>query len=380
MKLNFFDWLGRKIDSARIGTISVSENSQEALKELAFFIAVSHIANAIGKCKIRVYERNKEVKDLNYYLWNVSPNENESSSQFLHKVVEKMFYEGEAIVVPIGDNLYSPDSYEVDNENPTKSNIYKNLTFGEKTMSKAFKSEDIFRFKMDDHSIKTLVDNMYCNYGTVVSQAMKSYKQTNGKKYQYKIDNYPGGTEKFNEDYKNHIQEKLKKYVDSDSAVFPTFKGTSLEPEKTEGKKDATDIVSLRKEVFEMIGQAMKVPTSIMLCNITNLKEVTEVYLTFCIDPIADMISEEITRKYFGFTGWKNGNYVKVDTSEISHADILDISNEIYNIIGSGVMNIDGVRERLGLPILNTKFSKQYYISKNFDLAENVAKGGGDNE
>ena len=84
------------------------------------------------------------------------------------------------------------------------------------------------------------------------------------------------------------------------------------------------------------------------------------------------MISEEITRKYYSFDEWKNGNYVEVDTSCINHVDILECADKVYNAVGSGVVNIDDVRNRLGLPPLESEFSKMFFVTKNYIPAEEV--------
>ena len=115
------------------------------------------------------------------------------------------------------------------------------------------------------------------------------------------------------------------------------------------------------------------------------MNEIVKVFLTFCIDPIADMLSEEITRKTSGtYEEWAKGNYVKVDTSTINHIDILDIAEKADKLISSGTCCIDEVRGIIGLQPLNTEFSKTHFITKNYDTAENRLisdeqnKGGGE--
>ena len=98
-------------------------------------------------------------------------------------------------------------------------------------------------------------------------------------------------------------------------------------------------------------------------------------FLTFCIEPIADMISEEITRKRYSFAEWKKGNYVEVDTSCINYVDIVDCADKGDKAISSGVTSIDELRPRFRLKQLDTEFSKAHFITKNYELAENMLKG-----
>jgi hypothetical protein len=138
----------------------------------------------------------------------------------------------------------------------------------------------------------------------------------------------------------------------------------------------------MRKEIFEITAQALKIPLPMMYGNITNMNEIVKVYLSICADPLADMVSEELTRKYYTFEEWAKGNFVKVDTSCINHVDILELADKVEKILGCGALNIDDVRERIGMAPLNTDFSTSHFITKNFDLAQNVLKGekGGENE
>ena len=116
IKTWFVDFLGNiKNKKGDIVDNIIEEKVQEIFyKELAIQTAITLIANAIAKCEIKVYEKNHEVKNKLYHTLNIEPNANESSSQFWHKVIEKMIYENESIVVDINNSLYCADSYIVE--------------------------------------------------------------------------------------------------------------------------------------------------------------------------------------------------------------------------------------------------------------------------
>jgi HK97 family phage portal protein len=128
----------------------------------------------------------------------------------------------------------------------------------------------------------------------------------------------------------------------------------------------------MRKEIFDVVAQALKIPLSMMYGNITNMNEVVKVYLSICIDPLADMIGEESTRKYFTFDEWKNGCSVEVDTSCINHIDILEVADKVDKAISSGAASIDEIRKRLGWKPLMTEFSQAHWMTKNYALAEDM--------
>lgn len=373
-KYSLFNFLEKKMDTSEISPITQKLLDQLAFKELALYIGISYIANTLSKCEFKTYENGEEVQNRLYYMLNISPNPNENSSQFINKFVENYFYKGHSLIVPYNDLLYCADEFDIDESNPLKENIFYNATFGCQQLKKRFKASDVFYFKLDNQSAKGLVDALYMQYGEVISQALSAYKRTNGTKYKMILDNYKAGDAQFNKIFNEVLKEQLKTFIENDNAIYPQFKGIDLQEFSSKNAKDASDIISMRKEIFEVTAQALKIPLPMMLGNITNMNEIVKVYLSICIDPLADMIGEELTRKYYSYNEWKAGNHITVDTSCINHVDILEVADKIYNAIGSGVANIDDMRKRLGWKTLDTEFSKQFFMSMNFMPAENMLK------
>jgi HK97 family phage portal protein len=211
---------------------------------------------------------------------------------------------------------------------------------------------------------------------------MSAYKRTNSERYKLILEQFAAGDPKFKQVYNSILKDQLDSFINSKGgAVYPQYKGTQLEEFKYSTVKDASDIVAIRKEVFETTAQALKIPLPMMYGNITNMDEIVQVFLTFCIDAWADMIGEEMTRKYYSFAEWQKGSHIKVDTSCINHVDILKVADEVSKAIGSGAVNVDELRKRLGYQELDTEFSTSYFVTKNYELAENmlkndIAKGG----
>lgn len=374
-RYNLFNFLEKKLSDAEIQTITAKQLEVLAFKELSLHIGVSLIANTISKCEFKTYEKGEEVQNKLYYMLNVSPNPNENSSQFINKFIENYYYNGHSLIVPMNNHIYCADDFYLDESNPLKENMFSNITFGMQQLRKKQRANEVFYFKLDNQNVKGLVDTLYSQYGEVISQALQAYKRTNGTKYKLVLENYKAGDAQFNEIFNKVLKAQLKTFVENDNAVYPEYKGTSLEEFSSKTPMNTSDIISMRKEVFEVTAQALKIPLPMMYGNITNMNEIVKVYLSLCIDPLADMISEELTRKYYDYDEWKNGYFIKVDTSCINHVDILDVADNIYNVVGSGVANIDDMRKRLGWQPLGTDFSQQFFVSKNFDKAEDVMNG-----
>ena len=364
------DFLGKKVDNAEITAISQEALEKLAIKEIALHIGISYIANALSKCEFKTYKDGKEVKENLYYTLNVSPNPNENSSQFINKIIEDYYWKGHALVVPRGKYIYCAEGFSVDKTQPLKGYLFDSISFGSQQLHRTYKSNEVFYFQLDNKNVKALIDSLYEQYGELMAQAVQSYKKSNGEKYKLVLENYQAGDPKFKEMYEKVLKNQLKSFIECESGIYVQYKNMDLQKQKNEIVKDTSDVVSVRKEIFEIVAQALKIPISMMNGNITNMDEIVKVFLTFCADPLADMIGEEITRKNYSYEEWKKGNFVVLDTSSIKHVDILEVAQAMYNAIGSGVSNIDDLRKRLGWQPLDTEFSKEYFLSKNFVPAD----------
>ncbi len=371
-----FNFLEKKMTNAELAAIISKTMSEIALRELALHIAISYVANILSKCEIKTYQNGKEVKGMLYYALNVSPNYNQNASQFINKVIEKYYYDGHALVVKTDNGqLHCADYFTVDESNPLKEFVYENVTFGSTQVKKRYKASEVFYFKLDNEHARKLIDKVGEKYEELMGYAVEAYKRTNGRKYKLILEQYRAGDPQFKTAWEDVLQKQLKTFLENNNAVYPQFKGTDLTEFSTATPTTSDDIVSLRKEMFEITAQAIKLPLTLMYGNITNIDEVFKVVLAVVADPLADMMSEETTRKYYGFEGWKDGNYVEVDTSCIKYVDILEVADKVDKAIASGLCNIDELRKRVRLNALNTDFSTAHFITKNYELASNVLKG-----
>ena len=385
------DWI-EKIKAAfpgsskeRIGpeTITIDIPSTVYVKELAIYSAVSLIANAISQSEIKVYKNYVCVKDEDYFSLNIKPNPNESASHFWHKVIEKALRdERGALCFISGRNLYCADSFVLEQRRPFVGNLYSGVVIDDFQMDRKFTSDQVFIFKLENIQAKKLIDGLYADIGSIISTAMSAYKDTNAVKYKFKIDSVQAGDEAFNKEFENILKEPLKKFIDGDAKLYVEYNGRTLEKMKSDGtSKSSDDTISLIEEMFKIVGKAFKIPESLMLGNITNMNDVVKSFLTFSVDPWADMIGQVLTGQY-GYANWKNGNYFRVDTSTVNHVDIFDMADKIDKLISSAFASIDEVREKAGLDILNEDWSKNHLLTKNYEFINEKNKmiGGKDNE
>lgn len=378
------NWLEKRIDLADIeGARSIIGDIQERLatKRLAFYIASSYLSETLSKCEIKHYVNGKETKDKWYYLFNISPNTNQNAFELKSKFITKLVYEGEALMFMHKDQLYVADSFNKE-EYPISGDVFKNISLLNEAMTFERKADDVFYINLgENNKIKPLIDSMLDDYTEILNHAFDIYKSNNAEKYKMILDGIKTGDKSFNDLFNEMIKSQLDNFLNNRKAVFVENKGYKLEELGThDGKTDSSDIRNLRKEIFETTAEAFKMPVSMLYGNMTNVKDVIASWVSFGVDPKAKIIGEELTRKTGTVEDYLNGTYFDVDTTCILHRDIFDIADPINKLISSGLYNIDAVLHKLGEQPLNTDFSKQHWITKNYDKIENLMNGVSDTE
>jgi hypothetical protein len=100
--------------------------------------------------------------------------------------------------------------------------------------------------------------------------------------------------------------------------------------------------------------------------------------LTFCIDPMADLIQAEINRKRYGKKAFLSGTYLRIDTTCIKHIDIFDVATSADKLISDSLYNVDELRQKLGDAPINTWWSKRYVLTKNYEPVYGPVNTGDD--
>ena len=381
MWANFLEWLFPVTENSKAGAgnnepIIIKIPAEIYYKELAVYTGVSLISNGLSRSEIKVFRAGKEVKNEDYFRLNVSPNNNETSSYFWHKVINKMIRTGAALVVETKDGkIYCADSYSRKEERPILGDVYDGVTVGNLTFDKIFDQDNSYLMRLDDINVRRLIDGMYEEYGPILTAAAKKLKQSGGSKYKLHIEGVKAGDKEFNKEFEEYIQKQLKTFMEADSAVYPEFDGYSLteDPAAKTNTQGAKDYVELQKELNTRVAAALHIPESMMIGNITSMKDVIGAFLTFGVDPYADAITEALN-KGAGYQNYQKGNYYKVDTGKIQHQNIFDLATACTNLISSGVMCIDEIREELDRTPLNTEWSQKHFITKNFEEIEKFLK------
>lgn len=356
--------------------------SRLVMEEFTIHAAINLIANCISKCEFKTFQSGKEFLGEESYKWNYEPNINQNSSQFIQELVTKLLYNNECLVVESNGQLIIAETYG-SQEFALKETIFSGVSRKGFTYNRSFNMSDVLYFKLNNKNIRQLLKNLCSGYNQILNEAVEKYEKAGGEKGTLHIDAVAQGKKygdkSFEDVFEDLMNNRFKKFFNSRSAVLPLFDGFEYTKQAAEQSKKSTsevkDITDLTEEILQTVARAFNIPVSLLKGDVSDVDKITKNFLTFCIDPICEMIATEINRKRYGKKQVQTGSYIKMDTTTIMHVDIFDIAEKIDKLIASGMYCIDELRKKLGDAELNTEESKKHFITKNYmDL--NDLKGG----
>lgn len=355
-------------------------STQIAVQEFAIETAINLISGCISKCEFQTFMNNKEIKADEYYLWNYEPNKNQNSTEFIQELVSKLLRNNECLIVESNGQLIIADSFN-QTEYALVENIFEDVTRKDFTFKRKFRMSEVLYFKLNNKDIRILLRSLMDSYDNLLNLAVGKYKRSGGRKGVVKLDSILKGDETKKKEIEDLFTRKFKNYFEAENAIVDLPKGVEYEEKNGEGSKKSTselvDIQNLIKEAFERAAQAFKIPPSLLRGDIADIEKITNNFLTFCIDPIVDMISEEINRKRYGKVFVLKGTCIKIDTTCIKHIDIFAIAEKIDKLISTGMYSVDELRKKVKDIALNEEWSGKHWITKNYSEITQIDSGGG---
>lgn len=383
--MKILDWVRNFFGDKEIMYLNekiASLSTQIAIEEFAINIAINLIAGSISKCEFQTYLGGKKTKGDEYYLWNIEPNKNQNSTEFIQEIISKLLYENECLVIEHNGQLIIADSFN-QKEYAVVENVFEDISRKDFIFPRTYRMSEVLYFKYNNKNIKRLFSNLMNNYNDLLELAIKKYKRSGGRKGIVELEAVLKGDENRKKEIEDMFQRKFKNYFEAENAVLDLPKGVKYEEKNGDGNRKSTsdmvDIQNLIKEAFQRAAQAFKIPPALLMGDVAGIEDVTSNYLTFSIDPIVDLIAEEVNRKRYGKKAYLGNSYLNIDTTCIKHIDIFSIAEKIDKLISSGMYSIDGLLEKVGDTVLRTDWSEKHWITKNYSEITKLDKEGGDN-
>ena len=343
------------------------------IRELAFWSCVNMIASSVSKCELKTFVVGKEVKGREYYAWNVSPNKNQNSTAFMHKLIAQLYLKNECLVIEENDQLLVADSFQ-QQEYALVDNIFEGVTVGNYTFATKYRMSDVMYFKLSEKDMRKVTNAIYESYGKLISYGMKSYQKSRGNRGVLNYAAMAQGDERAKTAFDDLMNNRFKKFFNEDNAVLPLPKGYDYTDigSKTYSDSSTRDIRAMMDDISDFTSKGFGIPPALSKGDIAGIKDAITLYLTVCIDPLVDNIAEEINRKRYGFKEFSKGNYLKIDTKSIIHVDLLSVSNAIDKLIASGAFTINDIRKLVNEEPIDEEYANTHFLTKNYSSIDDV--------
>jgi len=374
--------------------ITVPIKTEQIYLEYAISMCINKIANALSQCTIETYEQGKIKKGEVWYQFNVEPNINQNITDFWNKLVLEMVVNlhGALIVQSFEGHWIIADSYSI-SEKALKENIYRDVKVGDFVFNRDFRESDVLHLKLSNKNVKQLVASVYSVFGKVLTNAIRNYNRKNARKVLVKIDS-------MFETFKNSIDEKTGETVydlklddlfknrlvgyfsESDSAT-PIEKGLEIEDKTSElngtGSKyrETDDIRGSFDDIINMVADIFNIPRGLLKGDTADVETMTDNFITFCINPIAGQLEDEINRKLYGKSSYLNGTKMIIKTSSIKSYDLTKIAASVEALYRIRTLNTNEVRRLLKYEEIGAEWANEYMETKNY---QEVKKKGGEED
>lgn len=386
MKIRLIDWVSgffKSKDDKEVVRINPSTYRDDASTRLevdmyALFTVISFISGVIAKCEVKTFWRNKEIRSADWVSLNYKPNENQNATEFWEEIINRMLYYGDAVVFQVGSQRIIADSYNKE-DFAVKQNRYSDLTRDGCNFNKRYPESDILHFTYKGAGAHNILHELMVTYSELIEGAAEKYYQGTGEKGILSVDSVARGNQKdFEETFAALKSNYFKAYFKERNAVLPLFHGYEYKPTTAQGQytNEISDIKTLTDEALTRMAQAYRVPPAVIKGDTANSDvETYRMFTTHCVEPIARLISQELTRKLFTVDEIIAGARIEIDTKHIRHFDLFDSANALDKLVANTMLSTDEGRAEIGLEPLNTWWSGLHIMTKNYTSAEIAMRG-----
>ena len=345
------------------------------LSKLAIEKAIMMIAKAIAKSDILIQTESKEKNKKEYRL-NVQPNDHECGTVFWTEVVKQLLTEQEALIIPLNDKYYRATSWSHTNE-VTLKRTYKDVMLscgGENfTNSSTFQSDEVIHLRYDNARIRLYLQNVVGQFDKTMDSINAMMQLSSQPRFKLKLgtnalsfrEKQADGTDKVMT--KDQYVLKIKKLLTSDALeVLTEQENASVEQLQINTTVKAEELAKMALQINNEVANAFDIPEAVFNGNITEKSDATNEFITYAVSPVAEVINDTLTAYVVGEDDYCSKNEkVMVWLARFKHVDVVDSAVNLDKLRGIG-FHLDEIRGMVGYPLLNTEFSTERALTKNY--------------
>ncbi|PTG53165.1 phage portal protein [Staphylococcus chromogenes] len=348
------------------------------LKRMALETSINFIARTFSQSEFWVKDGRELKRDKLYYKLNVRPNTDSSASDFWHKVIYKLVYDNEVLIIKTDtdDLLIADDFYR--EEFAVYEDVFKDVVVKDFKFERSFKMNEVIYLNYNNDKLQRFVESLFADYGELFGRMMDTQLRKNQIRGIVSVDSGGGNID----DIK---MTRLQKYIDK---IYSQFKnnGVALVPqvpgfEYKELSKDSTtgndnggeNLQKVKRMIIDDVAKIVGIPSNLIHGDVADLSNAMTAYIDFCINPLIAKIEDELNSKFFTENEFISGKRIKV--VGINAVDPIKNAEKVDKLISSSAAKQNEVREMLGLAPVDG--GDRFILTKNYQTEDDL-KGGED--
>lgn len=348
------------------------------VREVAFWSCVNLIANAVGRCRVRTFRENAEIREREWYLWNVEPNTNENATMFFHHAVARACLDNEALIVPVkkagGETLCVADKWDAGKLWPAEPREYKSVTVGDFEYKRPFKEADVLHLRWNEKGIKGVLDAMADSYARMMQAENDAITYARGEHWKVHVEQAATGKEGWEESFRNRMETQLKPFLTAKTALLPEFAGyTFTDVSKKDTKAEVENSRKMAEDIFDFTARGFLIPTVLLRGDVAGAENAQGRMYADAIDPLVRQLEQEANRKRYGYDEMQRGTYMRIDTSRLTHYDMLTSSAEVSRLVSNGLYSVNDILRALDEPAIREAWADAHYMTLNNTTAASMA-------
>ena len=172
------------------------------------------------------------------------------------------------------------------------------------------------------------------------------------------------------------MENYFKTFFNNGNAVLPLYDGYKYTDlgSKTYSEGSSRDLKAQYDDIFDFTARGFSMPPSLAKGDVQDTSKAVDEMLTFCLDPLAEMMQQEANRKRNGRDNVLKGTRMVIDTRKVKHIDLFDIATPGDKLIGSGIATINMLLRAIGEPQINEEWANRHMMTKNYADIEEVLR------
>ena len=349
--------------------------AKAAISDMAIEKAANMIAKAIAKSEFVVWRKGQKSKDDVYWALNIQPNPNETATEFWIECIRKLLIDQECLIVNLKGTLYRAYSFQKDNS-VTKSKRYTNVVIEVKddteNLTRTFKAEDVIHLVNPNKKIKEYLKKNLDIYNSILSGLLSAKKIASAPKYTLTVEGGVPLIQRKKEDGSvvtltiDKYKEEVKRLLESEGVeILVNQSGLTVNQLQMSTSITSEEITKMAKEIFTECAYAFDIPIAVFLGTITEKADSTNEFITYAVNWLVEMLNDSMNMALVGKDAYLRDEKIWIDMSKYKHVDVIESAANLDKLRAIG-FNLDEIFEMVGWQPLNTEFSKQRVVTKNY--------------